>query len=163
MRRARLPLLLSTVLAMAACAGEERSGASAAPLGFELAMAGLADGAQADGAADADESATGQVIALAPKALAARLTAGAVRLIDVRTEEEVAEGLIPGAEHIPLERFDPGALDLSDGRAVVLYCRSGRRSQIAGEKLAAALGQSVEHLEGGILAWEAAGLPITKR
>ncbi|MFN4239412.1 MAG: rhodanese-like domain-containing protein [Erythrobacter cryptus] len=159
MRRARLPLLLSSVLAMAACTGEERSGASAAPPGFELAMAGLADGAQADG----DERASGQVIALAPKALAARLAAGAVRLIDVRTEEEVAEGLIPGAEHIPLERFDPGALDLSDGRAVVLYCRSGRRSQIAGEKLAAALGQSVEHLEGGILAWEAAGQPITKR
>ncbi|GIX19436.1 rhodanese-like domain-containing protein [Erythrobacter cryptus] len=163
MRRARLPLLLSTVLAMAACASEERSGASAAPLGFELAMAGLADGAQADDAAEGDESASGQVIALAPEALAARLAEGAVRLIDVRTDEEVAQGTIPGAEHIPLERFDPGALDLSDGRAVVLYCRSGRRSQIAGEKLAAALGQPIEHLEGGILAWEAAGQPITKR
>lgn len=159
MRRARLPLLLSIVLAMAACAGEERSGASAAPLGLELAMASLADGAQADG----DERASGQVIALAPEALATRLAEGAVRLIDVRTDAEVAEGIIPGAEHIPLERFDPGALDLCDGRAVVLYCRSGRRSQIAGETLAAALGQPVEHLEGGILAWEAAGQPIEKR
>ena len=51
---------------------------------------------------------------------------------------------------------------LSDGREVVLYCRSGRRSAMAGEKLAAVTGEPVEHLEGGMLAWEAAGQPVEK-
>jgi len=84
------------------------------------------------------------------------MAAGNVRLIDVRTDVEVAEGAIPGAEHIALDRFDPAKLDLSDGREVVLYCRTGRRSAIAG-------GKPVEHLAGGIIAWDEAQQPIATR
>ncbi len=91
------------------------------------------------------------------------MAAGNVRLIDVRTDVEVAEGAIPGAEHIALDRFDPAKLDLSDGREVVLYCRTGRRSAIAGERLAAATGKPVEHLAGGIIAWDEAQQPIATR
>lgn len=109
---------------------------------------------QTTGAADAQ---TGQVEDIDVAALKALLAGGNIRLIDVRTAAEVAEGIIPGAEHIPLDRFDPGALDLGDGRDVVLYCRSGRRSNIAGERLAAFTGAPVKSLDGGILAWEAAG------
>ncbi len=158
--------LTPSLLVLSACGGEhgergeQREGPSV-PLGFELAMAG---------ASAADDSAAGAVpapapaplIAITPKELAERLADGNVRLIDVRSDAEVAEGMIPGAEHIPLDRFDPAALDLSDGREVVLYCRSGRRSGVAGEKLATVTGEAVEHLEGGMLAWEAAGQPVTK-
>jgi len=91
------------------------------------------------------------------------MAGGNVRLIDVRTDAEVAEGAIPGAEHIALDQFDPAKLDLSDGREVVLYCRTGRRSAIAGERLAAATGKPVEHLAGGIIAWEEAQQPIAPR
>lgn len=103
------------------------------------------------------------LIDLSPAELAARMAAGNVRLIDVRTDVEVAEGAIPGAEHIALDRFDPAKLDLSDGREVVLYCRTGRRSAIAGERLAAATGKPVEHLAGGIIAWDEAQQPIAPR
>jgi len=145
------------LLALSACggdAGESQSkrDAPSFPLGFELAFAGTAGEAEAAPA----------LVSLSPQELAAKIEAGKVRLIDVRTDEEVAQGMIPGAEHIALDRFDPAELDLSDGREVVLYCRSGRRSAIAGERLASATGGPVEHLEGGILAWEAAGQPVDR-
>ncbi len=162
-------LPLAPVLLLLAC-GDEPAGASerhqppSVPFGFELAMAGTAG---AEALASADDSAVtaaqpAPLIALTPEDLAARLAAGNVRLIDVRTDAEVAEGMIAGAEHIPLDQFDPAALDLSDGREVVLYCRSGRRSAIAGEKLADVTGKPVEHLDGGMLAWEAAEMPVAK-
>lgn len=148
--------LAPLLLALSACGGEpdgnhEKRDAPSVPLGFELAFAGTAG-----------EAAPAPLVALSPDELAAKIAAGNVRLIDVRTDEEVAQGTIPGAEHIALDAFDPAKLDLSDGREVVLYCRSGRRSAIAGEKLATVTGARVEHLEGGILAWEAAGKPVAK-
>lgn len=155
--RAALLLSPALLLALSACGNEQdepknRRDAPSVPFGFELAFAGT------EGEA---EAASAPLVPLSPEELAARIKAGNVRLIDVRTDAEVAEGTIPGAEHIALDTFDPARLDLSDGREVVLYCRSGRRSAIAGERLAAATGQPVEHLEGGILAWEAAGQPVT--
>jgi rhodanese-related sulfurtransferase len=154
----RPALLLPLTLALAACGGEAVGGRSGggAPFGFELAVAGTAD----DGA---PAHTPALLITLTPEELAAKLAEGNVRLIDVRTDAEVAEGMIPGAEHIPLDRFDPAALGPDDGREVVLYCRSDRRSGIAGEKLAEATGEPATHLEGGILAWEAAGQPIAKQ
>lgn len=100
-----------------------------------------------------------QVETLDTVQLAALLEEGSVRLIDVRRDDEVAEGMIPGAEHIVLDEFDPATLDMSDGREVVLYCRSGRRSGIAADRLAAHTGQTARHLEGGIIAWREAELP----
>lgn len=167
MTPARFALLLAPalpiaplLLALSACGDEQGDSGRdrpSAPLGFELAFAATA----ADGPA---EPAGTQVplIALSPEDLAAKLKDGKVRLIDVRTDAEVAEGTIPGAEHIALDTFDPAKLDLSDGREVVLYCRSGRRSAIAAERLAAATGKPAEHLEGGITAWQAAGKPVDK-
>jgi len=168
----RLVLLLPPALLLAACGGEhdravQRKDQPSVPFGFELAAAGLANTAIADddtaGAGNAPAPAPAPMIDLTPEQLAERLKAGNIRLIDVRTDEEVATGMIPGAEHIPLDRFDPSKLGPDDGREVVLYCRSGRRSTMAGEKLSAALGKPVEHLAGGILAWEAAGQPLEKR
>jgi rhodanese-related sulfurtransferase len=150
------------LLALAACGGDreapnDKREAPSVPLGFELAFA-----ASPGEDAPAPAASPARLVPLSPQELARRIAAGRIRLIDVRTAEEVAEGMIAGAEHIALDRFDPAALDLSDGREVVLYCRSGRRSAIAGEKLAAVTGAPVEHLEGGILAWEAAGQPLEK-
>lgn len=163
MTPARSVLLLSPVLLLAACGDAQERGesrdTSAAPLGFELAMAGTA----ATGDETAAPAATTPMIELTPEQLAERIKAGNVRVIDVRTAEEVAEGAIPGAEHIPLDSFDPATLGAEDGREIVLYCRSGRRSAIAGAMLAEVTGQPVEHLAGGITAWEAAGQPVEKR
>ncbi len=148
MKQRILPLALG-VMAIIACApegeGEKREGAPL-PLGFELASAQTAT-----------EASQSSVIDLSVEDLKAMLAKGNVRLIDVRTAEEVADGIITGAEHIAMDDFDPAALELKDGREVVLYCRSGRRSRIVGEKLAAHTGQQAKHLGGGIIAWRAAG------
>ena len=156
--------LAPVLLVLTACgSGPDRTGerreAPAAPFGFELAMAATAG----DDVAALPAASPAPLITLTPDELAARMAAGNVRLIDVRTDAEVADGVIPGAEHIPLDQFDPAALDLSDGRDVVLYCRSDRRSAVAGAKLAETTGEPATHLEGGILAWEAAGQPVEKQ
>lgn len=130
-------------------------------LGVALALAGCGAATATD---DVSETAPAAPVAtLSASELASLVDTGQIRLIDVRTDEEVAEGMIPGAEHIALDNFDPAKLDLSDGREVVLYCRSGRRSGIAAERLAAETGKTARHLEGGILSWEEAGFPLTER
>ena len=120
------------------------------PSGYELALT-------ADPGSGSKETPESAIVELSVDDLRTKLEAHNVRLIDVRRDEEVALGVIPGAEHIALDAFDPAQLDFSDGRDVVLYCRSGRRSGIAAERLAAHTGAPVQHLAGGILAWQEAG------
>lgn len=149
----RLTLPSTLALALTACApgdGGEDKRAPGPPIGFELAVA-----QPFDATPEAPEAQETRVIDLTPQQLREKLASGNIRLIDVRRADEVAEGIIPGAEHIALDQFDPATLDLSDGREVVLYCRSGRRSGIAGEALAAHTGEPAQHLAGGIIAWEA--------
>ena len=143
----RLVLTSLPLIALAACAPgdgrEEKRGGSPLP-GLELAVAETRGGAKVSQAT---------VIDLTVEDLQAKMAQGNLRLIDVRRDDEVAEGMIPGAEHIALDQFDPAALDLSDGREIVLYCRSGRRSREAGERLAAFTGEPAQHLAGGYVAW----------
>lgn len=126
-----------------------------------LVLVACAEQSAIDEGAPVEEAATSatevEVVELDVEQVSSLLEGGDVRLIDVRTDEEVAEGVIPGAEQIVLDDFDPAKLDLSDGREVVLYCRSGRRSGIAAEKLAAHTGKPAKHLAGGITAWREAG------
>jgi rhodanese-related sulfurtransferase/predicted small secreted protein len=145
------PLVLATLslaLALAACGGEaqpskaERKAPGGAPFGFELA------------AAAAGEVTAPLVAELSPDDVAAELARGTIRLIDIRTPEEVADGgTIAGAEHIPMDQLDASVLAQGDGREVVLYCRSGSRSLAAATQLAEQSGQSVTHMAGGILGW----------
>ena len=83
--------------------------------------------------------------------LVARQAAGAV-LADVREIGEFAEGHIPGAINIPLSTLGPDvAVTLtSKSTPVFVYCRSGRRSQAAGEKLVSFGYSDVTNI-GGIL------------
>jgi rhodanese-related sulfurtransferase/Fe-S cluster biogenesis protein NfuA/glutaredoxin len=90
--------------------------------------------------------------------LRSRVDAGAdVRLVDVRTAEEVAQGMIRGALHLPLHELDArhGELDLAD--VWVVYCKSGRRSATAVQALRGHGFRSVVSLRGGVEAWTAAG------
>lgn len=77
-----------------------------------------------------------------------------VQLVDVRTAEEFAEGHIPGAVNMDVNgvAFDAQIATLDTERPVALYCRSGRRSKVAAEKVAKA-GFEVVELDGGILSW----------
>jgi rhodanese-related sulfurtransferase len=81
-------------------------------------------------------------------------------VIDVRSPEEYASGHIPGALNIP---FDPVAERISEvdaPKGVALYCMVGPRARKGESALLAAGFESVLHLEGGLAAWQAAGLPV---
>lgn len=73
-----------------------------------------------------------------PAALTALEQPNAV-LIDVRSEEEFAAGALPGATLIPHERIAQHIAAVAPDKhaPIVLYCRSGRRSTIAQERLQA--------------------------
>ena len=75
-------------------------------------------------------------------------------LLDVRNEEEFAEGHIPGAVVIPYDEIEERAEEEIPEKDVPLfvYCRSGRRSKIAAESLVS-LGYSEIYEFGGIIAW----------
>lgn len=125
-----------------------------------LAACGAAEAGASDAPPGAAAPAAPAVTTLPAEELAALVAAGEVLLVDVRTAEEFAEGHIAGAMNMPVEGFNPALVPLEDGVETVLYCRSGRRSAVAADLLADATGQSVRHLDGGILAWQEAGQPV---
>ena len=90
-------------------------------------------------------------------------TRGSDLLLDVRTPAEFTESHIDGAVLHPLSDLKPARVEeLGRGRArCVLICRSGNRARQAAELLGDVL-STVTVLEGGMSAWEAAGLPVVR-
>ncbi len=76
-----------------------------------------------------------------------------LEIIDVREDDEVAEGMIPGAQHIKLGDIPLRASELPKDKEYVMVCRSGRRSNNAGAYLEEQ-GYNVKNLEGGMLDWD---------
>lgn len=81
------------------------------------------------------------------------------QVVDVRAEHEWQAGRIAGAIHVPLAELSERTGELDRERPVVLYCRGGNRSTMAAEALADA-GFEAKKLEGGIVGWTEAGLPL---
>jgi rhodanese-related sulfurtransferase len=81
------------------------------------------------------------------------------QIIDVRETEELVDGMIHGALHIPLGLISERHTALDLARPVIVVCRSGRRSAAAAEHLAQA-GFDAHTMEGGMLEWAAQGLPM---
>jgi len=86
-------------------------------------------------------------------------------VIDVRESNEITGGKISGAKHIPLSNFAKRVdeLDKFKNRKAIVYCRSGQRSLGACKQLKAHGFEEVANLKGGILAWESANLPLSKK
>jgi phage shock protein E len=105
--------------------------------------------------------ATGQHMAASDFATA--MKAPGTIVLDVRTPAEYAGGHLPQAQNIDIEGSDfatrIGALDKSATYAV--YCRSGNRSGMALQQMAAADFTHVYDLAGGIGAWQSMGGPMT--
>ncbi|UOQ94191.1 rhodanese-like domain-containing protein [Halobacillus shinanisalinarum] len=74
-------------------------------------------------------------------------------IIDVREDEEVAQGVIPTAKHIPLGNIPEAVSNLDPDKEYVMVCRSGRRSMNASEYLKGNGFEHVKNLEGGMLSW----------
>jgi thioredoxin 1 len=91
-----------------------------------------------------------------------KINKGKVQLVDVRTTEEYSKKHLENSIHInwnDKENFDALTQTLNKKKPVYVYCLSGGRSTKAAQYLAQQ-GFEVYDIEGGIMKWEAANLPI---
>lgn len=85
-------------------------------------------------------------------------------ILDVRQPSEFAEGHIEGAVNLDWldeKAFKEGVTKLDTAKTYYIYCRSGRRSNAAAEKMQSD-GFKVYDLKGGIKQWKADGKPVVK-
>ena len=94
----------------------------------------------------------------------AKARLGEARFIDVREANELVGelGHIAGVEHVPLGTLPDAAASWPRDRPIVVVCRSGNRSGKATRTLLDVGFKDVLNMGGGMLAWNAAGLPVTK-
>ena len=82
-----------------------------------------------------------------------------VQVVDVRWPNEWEAGHIEGSLHVPADELDDRLDELDRDRPLVAVCRTGSRSASAAEQLRAD-GFEADNLDGGVLAWVDAGLPL---
>lgn len=85
-----------------------------------------------------------------------------VFILDVREPWEYAQGHVPESALIPLGQLASRLAELPQDRPIYVICRSGNRSQQAAELLVASGFSEVYNVQGGMLAYERAGLPIAR-
>jgi rhodanese-related sulfurtransferase len=87
-----------------------------------------------------------------------------VVLVDVREEEEYSLEHIEESSLHCLSSFEPSNVPLDDKKKLVFYCRSGRRSCLAGHHFVTSFpDKTVYNLKGGILAWKSLGNSTKKK
>lgn len=86
-------------------------------------------------------------------------------VLDVREDKEYAAGHIPRAKHIPLGQLAGRMKEIESHKTkpVLVTCRSGNRSARACAMLKKAGFENVYNQAGGIIAWERANLPVTRK
>jgi rhodanese-related sulfurtransferase len=86
-------------------------------------------------------------------------------VIDVRPAADFAKGHVINAVNIPMNGFKNQMAVLSKykGRPIVISCRSGSQSSAACHILRKAGFEEVFNLKGGVMAWENANLPLTRK
>jgi len=94
--------------------------------------------------------------------VAAMLERGAAQVIDVRGRTEYDARHLPGVANIPVGLLRDRVTELSTERPIVVQCQAGARSSIAASVLLAHGVRRVINLDGGIEAWQRAGLPVTE-
>ena len=82
-------------------------------------------------------------------------------LLDVREDDEWAEGHAPGAVHVPLGQLVARLDEVPADRPVAVVCRVGGRSAQAPAYLRAQ-GRSARNVDGGMQAWARLGLPLER-
>ena len=108
---------------------------------------------------------------LHPAQVAEEIDRGDVLLVDLREPDEMAEGVIPGAVHVPRGMLEfhadpetPYHLEGFDrGRRVIVYCAAGSRSALGAAALQELGYRDVAHLEGGFKQWLEEGRPVAER
>ncbi|MCZ8511369.1 rhodanese-like domain-containing protein [Paenibacillus filicis] len=92
---------------------------------------------------------------ITPAEIKQRLRQGEqLHIVDVREDEEVAMGMIPGAIHIPLMQLPERLSEIPQAGETILVCRSGNRSSRAYDYLTAQGLSNFKNMTGGMLEWE---------
>jgi rhodanese-related sulfurtransferase len=83
-------------------------------------------------------------------------------LVDMRADKDYQAGHIVNAVHLTAQD-NLSALEKYRDRPVIVYCNSGQKSIALCSKLRKQNFESVYNLKGGILAWQKADLPLTRK
>ena len=147
-RRIVLAVTAAAAVSLTACGGSDAASTSAPS---EAPTEEASVDASGIRVVSAEEAAA--TIAAAPENLV---------ILDVRTQEEFDEGHIEGAVMLDFYRddFAEALAEFDPDVPYVLYCRSGNRSSGARAIMADLGFQSVEDVDGGIVGWQQAGLPV---
>ncbi len=94
--------------------------------------------------------------------LASLLSNQKIYLIDVRNDDEVMRGVIPGATYVTLSSIPSIDLSPLENETVVFYCHAGIRSAQAAGFVAEQINATIYNLRGGVLAWANAGFSFTQ-
>jgi rhodanese-related sulfurtransferase len=107
-------------------------------------------------------SSGGSATDLGSQEFASKVAEPEVIVLDVRTAAEFAEGHLENAINIDVEggQFDAGIAQLDKTKTYAVYCRSGRRSGNAVEKMSSAGFTSLFNLNAGIIDWQNQGFPV---
>jgi rhodanese-related sulfurtransferase len=85
-----------------------------------------------------------------------------ILIVDVREPHEFALGHIPGSVSLPLSRFDPADVPVTDGREIVFSCAAGVRSLQALEIARLSGLQVSAHYGGGFKGWVMSGGDVSR-
>lgn len=112
------------------------------------------------------DRARARVTAIAPDQLAARRARPGDRtiLLDVREPDEFAGGAVEGALHVPrglVEKLSADLLPELDA-PIAVVCRTGHRAVLVADVLQQMGYTAVLYLDGGVMGWQAAGLPLER-
>ncbi|HVD95920.1 MAG TPA: rhodanese-like domain-containing protein [Candidatus Limnocylindria bacterium] len=105
-----------------------------------------------------------KITEISPPEAAAKSKSGEGVIVDVREKDEWDEGHIPGATHMSRGTIE---LDIEEkvpdtNAMIITHCGGGGRSALAAESLQKMGYKNVRSIAGGLKAWKAAGLPVTK-
>jgi rhodanese-related sulfurtransferase len=107
-------------------------------------------------------SSSSNAIDLSVTEFSAKVAEAGVITLDVRTPSEFAEGFIEGARLIDFQsgNFENEIAALDKNATYAVYCRSGNRSGQAVKVMQDAGFTNVFNMNGGVIDWANAGLPL---
>lgn len=107
---------------------------------------------------------SGTATSLSPQDFQGLTQEPGVVVLDVRTPAEFASGHLTNAVNIDVESagFGQQLAQLDSGATYAVYCRSGNRSKVALQQMSDAGFTKAQDLDGGIVAWQSQGLPVTQ-
>lgn len=160
--RRTLAIVALAAVAVAGCATSE---ATTEPEATSTPAVASSDAEAGDSAGAAP--ATGPGVRTVPASEAATLIDDReVIVLDIRTPAEVAEARLPVDEVLNLDFYEPDFADqlasLDRDASYVMYCRSGNRSGTTRALLSQLGFQDVADVDGGIIGWLEAGLPVAE-